>query len=194
MSWFIVALKKYAVFSGRARRKEYWMYTLFYVLISYLAMGIITGIVAISAISGNSNPTVFIAPIVLFTILYLAFLIPTLAVTVRRLHDTSRSGWWYFISFIPFVGGIILIVFLAEDSKPGDNQYGPNPKGVEAFEAEKPGLGTVTSEYAGDSANRTFHKLNCTQFAQIETANIVWFSSQDEAKNAGYASCEECKS
>lgn len=133
-------------------------------------------------------------PGVLYGIFCLAFLVPTLAASVRRLHDTNRSGWWYFISFIPFVGGIILIVFLAEDSQPGNNRYGSNPKGIEVFDAEKPELGIVTSEYVGDSANRMFHKLNCKQFAQIDTSNMVWFSSKDEAENLGYVSCGECES
>ncbi|MET7569471.1 DUF805 domain-containing protein [Streptomyces sp. NPDC005492] len=114
MSWFIEALKKYAVFSGRARRKEYWMFGLFAAIIAAVLLGI--GIaIKFPALVG---------------IFYLAILLPGLGVTVRRLHDTGRSGGWFFISLIPIAGPIIMLVFTCTDSQPGDNQYGPNPKAV----------------------------------------------------------------
>ena len=115
MSWFIEALKKYAVFSGRARRKEYWMYALF--------IGIIYIVLAI--IAGASKST---AGLALLGIFYLAILLPSLAVGVRRLHDTGRSGWWLLFGIVPLVGGITLLVFSCLDSEPGPNKYGPNPK------------------------------------------------------------------
>jgi uncharacterized membrane protein YhaH (DUF805 family) len=116
MSWFIEVLKKYAVFSGRARRKEYWMYTLFVVIIYAVLLGI-----------GIAIKTPVIA--ILF---YVAILVPSLAVGVRRLHDTGRSGWWLLFGLVPLVGGITLLVFTCTDSKPGPNQYGPNPKEIGA--------------------------------------------------------------
>jgi uncharacterized membrane protein YhaH (DUF805 family) len=123
MSWYIAVLKKYAVFSGRARRKEYWMFVLFNIIISFV-LGLIDGIV-LSSLGIDIGSTKLG---VLGTIYGLAIFVPALAVAVRRLHDTNRSGWWLLISLVPFIGAIILIVFFVKDSQPGDNKYGPNPK------------------------------------------------------------------
>ncbi|ANP48711.1 uncharacterized membrane protein YhaH (DUF805 family) [Streptomyces griseochromogenes] len=112
MSWFIEALKKYAVFSGRARRKEYWLFFLF----AYITYIVFAGI-------GAAAHAVY-----LVAIPALAFLLPGLAVTVRRLHDTGRSGWMILLGLIPLVGPIILLVFYCSDSAAGANKYGPNPK------------------------------------------------------------------
>jgi len=79
----------------------------------------------IMAGQGSSLGTIFFA---LYGIYALAALVPSLAVDVRRLHDIGKSGWWLLIAFVPIVGGIILLVWCATDSQPGDNQYGPNPK------------------------------------------------------------------
>jgi uncharacterized membrane protein YhaH (DUF805 family) len=123
MEWFLAALKKYAEFEGRARRKEYWFFILFEVLILIVLfiLSIILG--QVSSILGT-----------IFGLLYFAaslgLLVPALAVGVRRLHDTGRSGWWLLIAFVPLVS-IALIVFMCFDSEPGDNQYGPNPKAGE---------------------------------------------------------------
>jgi uncharacterized membrane protein YhaH (DUF805 family) len=123
MNWYIKVLKNYAVFSGRARRKEYWWFSLFNLIFILVLEGI--GLLIIASHVHN-----LILPIVysLIVIYSLALIVPTLAVAVRRLHDTNRSGWWYFIGLVPFVGSIILIVFFAMDSQPGENRYGPNPK------------------------------------------------------------------
>ncbi len=118
MNWYLVVLKKYAVFSGRARRKEYWMFTLFSTIIA-LVLGFIEGIVGIAPETNQS---------ILVGIYTLAVLIPSIAVSVRRLHDTGRSGWWVLISLVPLIGAIVLIVFTVQDSQQGDNQYGSNPK------------------------------------------------------------------
>ena len=99
-------LSKYATFSGRAQRSEYWWWVLFMILWIWI-------------------------PIVNI-VLGLIFLIPSLAVQVRRLHDIGRSGWWWFIGMIPIIGGIVLLVFYLTDSQTGENQYGPNPKEVRA--------------------------------------------------------------
>src|SRR5688572_31168375 len=116
MNWYIKALKQYIDFSGRAQRMEFWMFVLFNFLVS-LGLAIIDAIIGLG----------FLSP------LYsLAVLIPSLAVGVRRLHDTGRSGWWLLIGLIPLIGIIILIVFWVQDSQPGDNAFGPNPKAVMA--------------------------------------------------------------
>ncbi|MFJ8659967.1 DUF805 domain-containing protein [Streptomyces sp. NPDC093795] len=118
MNWYLDVLKKYAVFSGRARRKEYWMYILFNAIAAVVLMAVDFAL--------STYP--------LLTAVYtLAVLVPSLAVTVRRLHDTGRSGWWYFIAFVPLVGGIILLVFTCSDSEGHDNAYGANPKAALAY-------------------------------------------------------------
>jgi uncharacterized membrane protein YhaH (DUF805 family) len=111
-------LGKYADFSGRARRSEYWYWVLALVL-AEIVCGILFGIV---------KPLGYF----LYVVLFLASIVPSLAVGWRRLHDTGKSGWWILISLVPFVGGIILIVFMVQDSQPGVNEYGPSPKEVPA--------------------------------------------------------------
>ncbi len=114
MSWFLAALNKYADFSGRARRKEYWFFFLFYLLI-YIAL------IALAYVLGN------IAQI-LILIFVLAMIVPSLSVGVRRLHDIDRTGWWLLISLVPLIGAIVLLVFAVMDGTPGENRFGPNPK------------------------------------------------------------------
>ncbi len=120
MNLYLEVLKKYAVFSGRARRKEYWMFFLFNLIIGFV-LSFIESLAGIAAESGMS---------VLTTLYSLAVLIPSIAVSVRRLHDTNRSGWWLFIALVPIIGAIVLLVFMVQDSQPDENQYGPNPKAV----------------------------------------------------------------
>lgn len=117
MNYYLDVLKKYAVFSGRARRQEYWMYTLFNV-------GILVVLMILDAVLGT-------APW-LYAIYALGTLLPSLAVTVRRLHDIGKSGWWVLINLVPLVGFIWLIVLLATAGNDQQNQYGPNPKAVHA--------------------------------------------------------------
>ena len=123
MSWYLQALKKYAVFSGRSRRMEYWYFVLFNIIVS-----IVLG--AIDALLGTLGSGMGVG--LLSGIYGLAILIPSLAVTVRRLHDIDRSGWWILIGLVPLIGAIVLLVFALLDSTPGSNQYGPNPKGATA--------------------------------------------------------------
>lgn len=121
MNWYLQVLKKYAEFSGRARRKEYWMFALFNII--FLVVAIILDNVLGTAIEGVGYG--------LFYILYaLAVLIPGLAVAVRRLHDVGKSGWMMLIALIPLIGAIWLLVLMVIDSNPGENEYGPNPKEV----------------------------------------------------------------
>ena len=121
MEWYLMVLKRYAQFSGRSRRKEYWMFTLINMIISL-------AIYAVSfATLSHSTMTSGIL-VVVFFIYSLLVLVPGLAVAVRRLHDIGKSGWMLLIGLIPIVGGIILLVWAVSDSQPGDNLYGPNPK------------------------------------------------------------------
>jgi uncharacterized membrane protein YhaH (DUF805 family) len=117
MSWYIKVLKNYAVFSGRARRNEYWWFYLFN-FIFILVLDLIGIFIIGSHIHGLILPITYRLIIISsLTIIYeLAVIVPAIAVEVRRLHDTNRSGWWYFISLVPLVGGIVLLVFLAMDS------------------------------------------------------------------------------
>ena len=123
MNWYLEVLKKYATFNGRARRKEYWYFALFNFIISIVLM-------VIDGVTGTLNAEVGIG--MLGGIYTLAVLIPSIAVSIRRLHDTDRSGWWLLIVLIPFIGVLVLLVFAVLDSTPGENQFGPNPKNVTA--------------------------------------------------------------
>jgi uncharacterized membrane protein YhaH (DUF805 family) len=111
MEYFIAAFNRYADFSGRATRQEYWMYVLIYMVI-YVVLGII------DAAFGT---------LVLALIFAVVMLVPSISIAARRLHDTGRTGWWQLIGLIPILGLIVLIVLLAQDSQ-GENIYGPNPK------------------------------------------------------------------
>lgn len=128
--------KKYAQFSGRSRRSEYWYATLansLVIIILYLllACAIIPMAISTEKYGEPSFGSVILAGTISLAILAYIFIafIPAMALTVRRLHDTGRSGWFYLLNFIPYVGSIILIVFLAQDSQRGTNGYGHNPKG-----------------------------------------------------------------
>jgi len=122
MNWFLTALKKYAVFSGRARRAEYWYFALFSFIISILLWVIGAFLAKISGLPWMA---------LLGFIYMIAIILPSIAVSVRRLHDTDRSGWWVLIGFVPVVS-LILLYFMVIDGNPAENKYGPNPKGVAA--------------------------------------------------------------
>ncbi|MFC1916235.1 DUF805 domain-containing protein [Chloroflexota bacterium] len=116
MSWYLQVLKKYAAFCGRARRKEYWYFFLFNAIIG-IALGWIGNLLwTNNVLSGLYSLFVFL---------------PSLGVSIRRLHDTGSSGWWLLIGLIPLIGTIILLVYMVSDSQEGTNQYGPSPKLVE---------------------------------------------------------------
>lgn len=121
MSWYLTVLKKYAVFSGRARRAEYWMFVLFNAIVSIILMVIGNLLVFYVEFSAGA----FIYPIY-----SVAVLIPSFAVTVRRLHDVDKSGWFFFIVFIPVIGVIWLLILAVKEGGSEDNQYGSNPKAV----------------------------------------------------------------
>ncbi len=149
MEWATLPLKKYAEFEGRSRRKEYWMYVLLLIGIG-IVIGIVEGILGLRGMVGPYGP--------LSALFMLATLVPSLAVGVRRLHDTNRSGWWLLIGYGPFllsliltlagilqfamilsilalVGFVVLLVFMVMEGNRGPNQYGPDPKGAEAAPA-----------------------------------------------------------
>jgi uncharacterized membrane protein YhaH (DUF805 family) len=118
MDWYLKVLKNYAGFDGRARRTEYWMFFLFSLIIS-VVLTVIDGVVGMRSASGFG---------ILSSLYSLAVLVPSIAVGIRRLHDTGKSGWWLFISLVPLIGGIWLIVLLATAGNVGSNQYGADPK------------------------------------------------------------------
>ena len=110
MDWYLKALGQYANFSGRAGRREFWIFTLVNV-----AIFIILKIISFDIIT------------IIFS---LAILIPSLAVQVRRLHDIGKSGLWVLINLVPIIGFIVLIVFCVREGEPGANDYGPHPDAV----------------------------------------------------------------
>ena len=112
-----VLKNNYANFEGRARRREYWMFFLCNIVIGFLCFVLDMGLAMTIGIAG------------LNLIYMLAVIIPGIAVTIRRLHDTGRSGWWILLGLVP-VAGLVLLVFMLMDSQPGDNQWGRNPKGI----------------------------------------------------------------
>ena len=109
---------QYVGFSGRARRSEFWYWTLFQII-----LGVIASILDRAVFDRNNGA--------FSVVVGLALLLPSLAVAVRRLHDSGRTGWWLLIGLIPVIGTIVLIIFYVQDSQ-GDNKYGPSPKGVSA--------------------------------------------------------------
>lgn len=119
MNWYLKVLKQYFDFSGRARRKEYWMFTLFNVIIAFV-LGIVDGLTGMTA--GMETLGLLGA---LYTLLVL---IPSIAVSARRLHDIDRSGWWMLIGLIPLIGAIVLLVWACSEGTRGDNRFGSDPK------------------------------------------------------------------
>lgn len=129
MNWAFLPYKRYADFSGRSRRKEYWSFKLFWYSLycGYLFLAYV--------IDPEFEYGITYVVSIIYIIFALATIIPNLALFVRRLHDIGMSGWNIFISLVPVFGSIILFIFTLADSKPGPNQYGPNPK-----EESNPGL------------------------------------------------------
>ena len=167
MSWMFMPLRRYADFNGRSRRKEYWMWTLFNMIVVGILTAVLLGMVFSatarvadrggvdsyeysdydssdtgfsyeSGSSSNVDPTMFVEEfgaggwvlIGLLTLWWLFTIIPNLAVAIRRLHDQDKSGWMILLAFIPFVGGLILLVFMLLEGTRGPNRFGPDPKGA----------------------------------------------------------------
>ncbi len=127
MKYYIHCLKNYANFSGRARRSEFWFFILFH-FIFMIALGFLSSFFDEFFIAKDDSNDLGSLPMILYLIYIVAMLIPTFAVTVRRLHDMGKSGTWFFIYFVPLIGGIWLLVLLFSDSQPGINKWGYNPK------------------------------------------------------------------
>jgi uncharacterized membrane protein YhaH (DUF805 family) len=137
MEWMILPLKRYFQFGGRSRRKEYWMFFLFTIILGVIA-GIIDGLLGYGSARTFSGPNQFGAsassngPVGI--LVSLGLLIPGIAVAFRRLHDTDRSAWWLLLILIPILGWIALLVFYCEDGTRGPNRFGPDPKGEDLAE------------------------------------------------------------
>ena len=121
MNWYLEALRKYAVFEGRARRMEYWMFVLINCLI-IVVLSVVDTVVGLFSLGDSVGA--------LTGLYWLVVLVPSVAVTVRRLHDTDRSGWWALLALLPVLGTIVLFVFCVLDGTLGANRFGENPKAV----------------------------------------------------------------
>lgn len=159
MRWYLEVLKKYAVFSGRARRKEYWLFALFNLIIA----------VVLAIIDGAAGLTVSESGFGLLSGFYtLAVLIPSIAVSVRRLHDTDHSGWWLLIALVPLLGAIVLLIFMVLDEQPGHNRFGPNPKELVASSVAV--VATVAGQVRtqADNPTLTVFCISCgTKFPEL---------------------------
>jgi len=120
MEWALLPLKRYAEFSGRSRRKEYWLFVLLLIPIYIAAMAIDFVIGLNTVVVGLYGP--------FYLLTALALLVPSIAVGVRRLHDIDKSGWWLLITLIPLIGAIVLLVFACTAGTAGPNRFGPDPK------------------------------------------------------------------
>ncbi|MCL1927136.1 MAG: DUF805 domain-containing protein [Syntrophorhabdaceae bacterium] len=119
MEWYKMFWRRYADFSGRSRRSEFW-YAWLFMMITAIILTVIDSFVIVSVLGFP-----------LLTILFwLASIVPSIAIVFRRLHDIGKSAWWIFIGLVPVVGGFIVLYYYVKDSQPGSNQYGPNPKGA----------------------------------------------------------------
>jgi len=137
MKWYLEALKKYAVFGGRARRREYWIFEWGNTLILF-------ALVVISRVAVPKHvgvlPSLFIV----------AMIVPSFAGLVRRLHDTNRSGWWLLAAFVPVIGQLMILSFIVTDGQHGKNRYGPSPKWQPTTEASNdPGMGYLAPPIDG---------------------------------------------
>ena len=142
--------QKYATFEGRACRSEYWFFALFHFLVALIAV---------------------FAGIVVFVLVALAFLLPSLSVLVRRLHDVDRSGWWYWIVLIPIVGAILILVWFCTEGTQGDNRFGPDPL------AHEPGGNIPPSYMAKPSARQESLAEELEKLAKLRADGTI---SEDE--------------
>jgi uncharacterized membrane protein YhaH (DUF805 family) len=124
MNWYKKVMSQYADFKGRARRQEYWMFVLFNLLF-IAAAGII------DRVTGLANEMTGIGPV--YSLYVLAVFIPSIAVSIRRLHDIGKSGWWIALALLPIIGAIWLLVLMVKEGQRGENQYGADPKGISSF-------------------------------------------------------------
>ena len=136
--WKKVVFDNYANFEGRARRSEYWNFVLTNILIF-----IIPFVIVIIGIDSGGEGALYYIGLILLVLAALVIFLPSIAVSVRRLHDTGKSGWWYLLGVIPivsYIGGLVLFVFYCTDSQVGNNKWGPNPKVMDYDEIDKIGI------------------------------------------------------
>ncbi|OBX04754.1 membrane protein [Gallibacterium genomosp. 3] len=119
MNWYLLTIKKYAVFQGRARRKEFWMFVLFNILFSFI-LGVVDALIGTYNWQSDTG--------LLSSIYSLFVILPNLAVTTRRLHDINRSGWWQLLYLIPIIGWLVLLYFFVSKGNIGANRFGEDPK------------------------------------------------------------------
>jgi uncharacterized membrane protein YhaH (DUF805 family) len=127
MSFMFQPLRKYADFKGRARRAEYWQFTLLVFGIQFVAMILVAS--TMGDLQNRPPNPVNLGILGIYGVIMLGLLIPGIAVSFRRLHDVNLTAWWSLIAFLPVLGGLVLLVFTLLDGTPGDNKYGPDPKG-----------------------------------------------------------------
>jgi len=135
MDWMLLPLRRYADFSGRSRRKEYWMFALGQVIV-FAILAFLAGFGAVLSSSSDApaGPLGWLG-MVLLVLAILILIVPSIAVQVRRFHDQDKSGWLVLLSLIPYAGGIIIIVFMCLEGTRGENRYGPDPKAMGATSA-----------------------------------------------------------
>jgi uncharacterized membrane protein YhaH (DUF805 family) len=121
MGYMLMPLRRYADFTGRSQRQEYWMFALlqFLLLASSVVLSVVVGM----------NTEIGDWALTPLFVVFLATFLPALAVQIRRFHDQDRSGWMMLLALIPYVGGLVVLVFMCFDGTPGDNRFGPDPKG-----------------------------------------------------------------
>lgn len=132
MHWMLLPLKRYADFSGRSRRKEFWMFMLFNVLVGFGLMMISVAItlVALPEDPEANPPAAVLAAYFVMLLWSLALIVPTIAVYVRRFHDQDKSGWFYLLSFVPCIGGLVVLYFMVLPGTAGPNRFGDDPKAL----------------------------------------------------------------
>jgi len=160
MNWYIEVLKKYATFSGRARRKEFWLFGLFHILATIMFL-FLDGLIGTLDLQSGLG--------ILTSVYILLTAIPHLAVTVRRLHDAGRSGWWYLILLLPLIGPIILLIFCVQNSQPGENQYGINPKDANFYEI----TGSSTQAVEVSNTRNNTLKGDLEQIKKLFTEGLI---------------------
>jgi len=134
VKWYLYALRKYAVFKGRARRREFWIFEL-------MNSAIALALFVLAAELGKAGYPYFLSLPVVYIV---ATTVPSFCSLIRRLHDTGRSGWWFWTGLIPLIGPLFILKFTFEDSQPGKNRYGPNPKLQPTVEtADSPEMGNL---------------------------------------------------
>lgn len=127
MEWMLMPLKRYADFSGRSRRQEFWMFALLK-LIVFGVLGVVAGVAAVGWLHGETSGVLFFSVLTLIALLFLALMVPTWAVTARRFHDQGMTGWLVLLNLIPSLGPLIILVFMCMDGQVGANPYGSDPK------------------------------------------------------------------